>query len=205
MMDTTSNDLHHYLCNARGAVSWKLQGLSDYDARRPMVGTGTNLLGLVKHLTGVELLYFGVIFERFPDALPDWFGEQMAPNADMWAAADEPGARILADYHAACHHADETIRSLSPDTMVKVPWVAEQPMSLHRILVHVLAETERHAGHADVVRELIDGSVGRLPGNAQMLPGADVDTRDRAWWDQYRSLVDDAARDASREEDPGTR
>jgi hypothetical protein len=71
-------------------------------------------------------------------------------------------------------------------------------MSLHRVLVHVLAETERHAGHADIVRELIDGAVGRMPGNEQMAPGAESDlaTRDTAWWETYRSGIELAAREA---------
>ena len=65
-------------------------------------------------------------------------------------------------------------------------------MTLHQILVHMAAETHRHAGHGDVVRELVDGSVGAQPDNDNMAPG------DPAWWEHYRSRVERAARDAGR-------
>jgi uncharacterized damage-inducible protein DinB len=195
------DDLHHYLRNARSSVLWKLEGLSEYEARRPMVGTATNVLGLIKHLTGVELLYFGVIFGRFPSEMPIWFGEQMPPNADMWAQSDESVEAIIGDYLSACAHADSTITTADPAAQASAPWLSEHPMSLHRVMVHVLAETERHAGHADVVRELIDGAVGRLPGNEQMLPGAAEDDRDATWWRNYLEEVEAAARVAANRSD----
>jgi hypothetical protein len=101
-------DLRRYLQAAREALVWKLDGLSEHDARRPMVPTGTNLLGLVKHVASVE----------------------------------------------------------------------------------AGAETHRHAGHADIVRELIDGAVGLREGNDNMAPG------DQAWWERYRSRLERAAREA---------
>lgn len=86
---TAKADLHRYLRVAREALLWKLDGLSEYDVRRPMVPTGTNLLGLVKHLAAVETGYFGATFDRpFPEHLP-WFEEGAEANADMWATADE--------------------------------------------------------------------------------------------------------------------
>ena len=82
-------DLHRYLQIAREALLWKLDGLSEYDIRRPMVPTGTNLLGLVKHVASVELGYLGDTFGR-PSGEPlPWFAEDAEPNADMWATADE--------------------------------------------------------------------------------------------------------------------
>lgn len=71
-------------------------------------------------------------------------------------------------------------------------------MTLHRILVHMIAETDRHAGHADVVRELIDGMVGLRVDNDNMAPGGET------WWDGYRHRLEEAAREASRRvgEDP---
>jgi len=84
---TTSDpktDLHRYLQAGREALLWKLDGLSEYDVRRPLVPTGTNLLGLVKHVASVEAGYFGDTFGRpFGEPLP-WFEEGAAPNADMW-------------------------------------------------------------------------------------------------------------------------
>ncbi len=65
-------------------------------------------------------------------------------------------------------------------------------MTLHRILVHVIAETDRHAGHADIVRELIDGAVGLRVDNDNMAPG------DKSWWEDYRNRLERVARQADR-------
>jgi len=81
-------DLHRYLQDAREALLWKLDGLSEYDIRRPLVPTGTNLLGLVKHVASVEFGYFGDCFGRpFDEPMP-WLEDDAEPNADMWATAD---------------------------------------------------------------------------------------------------------------------
>jgi hypothetical protein len=88
-------DLRRYLQAAREALVWKLDGLSEHDARRPMVPTGTNLLGLVKHVASVEAGYFGETFGRpFPEPLP-WLDEGAEPNADMWATAEESREQIV--------------------------------------------------------------------------------------------------------------
>lgn len=157
--------LHRYLRIIREALLWKLEGLSEYDARRPLVPSGTNLLGLVKHLAGVEIGYFGDTFGRPFDDPPAWLAEWS--DADMWATADETRDDILALYRRAADHADATIDALELDTMGRVPWWPEEraEASLHQILVHMIAETNRHAGHADIIRELIDGTVGLQSGN----------------------------------------
>jgi uncharacterized damage-inducible protein DinB len=186
-------DLHRYLRAARESVLWKLDGLSDYDARRPLVSTGTNLLGLVKHLAGVEIGYFGDTFGRpFEDELP-WLDDDAEPNADMWATADESRDDIVGLYRRVWAHADATIDALDLDAVGRVPWWPEdrREVTLHRILVHVATETHRHAGHADVVRELIDGAAG-LRETAGNLPSGDA-----AWWAGYRDRVEQAARDAA--------
>ena len=194
-------DLHHYLRVGRDAVVWKLDGLSEYDARRPLTPTGTNLLGLVKHLAGVELGYFGETFAR-PSGVPlPWYEDGAEPNADMWASADEPRASIVGLYHRAWSHADATIDALPLDAPGRVPhWPDDRAeVTLHRILVHVTAETHRHAGHADIVRELVDGAVGVRAGNENMAPG------DRAWWASYRARLERAARETGRGLDRETR
>jgi hypothetical protein len=100
-------DLHRYLQIAREAVLWKLDGLSEYDVRRPMVPTGTNLLGLVKHLASVEQGYFGDTFGRpSGEALP-WLEEDAEPNADMWATADESRQQIVDLYRRTWAHSDD--------------------------------------------------------------------------------------------------
>jgi uncharacterized damage-inducible protein DinB len=159
-------DLHRYLRSARQAVLWKLDGLSEYDIRRPLTPTGTNLLGLVKHLASVELGYFGETFGRpYDEPYPwqDW--EHAEPNADMYATAQEAREQIVGLYRRAWAHADETIETLGLDATGQVRWWPpdQREVTLHRILVHVLAETSRHAGHADIVRELIDGAAGFAP------------------------------------------
>lgn len=136
-------DLHRYLQVAPEALLWKLEGLSEYDIRRPMVRTETNLLGLVKHLAGVEAGYFGEVFDRpFDEPLP-WTDEDGDPNADMWATADESREQIVALYRRVWTHADATIERLDLDSLGRVPWWPpdRSQVTLHRILVHVATET----------------------------------------------------------------
>lgn len=188
-MSAAKHDIHRYLRAGREAVLWKLDGLSEYDARRPLVPTGTNLLGLVKHLASVEFGYFGDCFGRpHGEALP-WWSDDAEPNADMWATPDESRDDIVTLYQRAAKHADATIEALELESLGRVPWWGPQgEVTLHRVLIHVATETHRHAGHADIVRELIDGSAGLLPGR-ENLPG-----HDRAWWAAYRDEVERAAR-----------
>ena len=183
-------DLHRYLQLAREALLWKLDGLSEYDIRRPMVPTGTNLLGLVKHVASVELGYFGEVFGRRSSEPLPWLDEGAEPNADMWATPEQTREAIAGLYRRAWAHSDATIAVLGLDAIGRVPWWPEhrQDVTLHQILVHVIAETHRHAGHADIIRELIDGSVGRTSNDK--LPG------DQAWWDSYRARLERAAREA---------
>lgn len=187
-------DLRNYLQTARDALLWKLDGLSEYDARRPLTPTGTNLLGLVKHAASVELGYFGETFGRPSHEPLPWFEEGAEANADMWAGADEPRAEVVALYHRAWRHSDATIAALDLEAPGRVPWWPGErgAVTLHRILVHVIAETHRHAGHADIVRELVDGAAGLRAGNDNLPPG------DRSWWARYRTRVERAAREAGR-------
>ncbi|MFG3437512.1 DinB family protein [Nonomuraea sp. NPDC047897] len=185
-------DLHRYLQTAREALVWKLDGLSEYDVRRPLTPTGTNLLGLIKHVAGCELEYFGLVFGRpFGEPLP-WDGDGDEPNADMFATADESREQILGLYHRAWAHADATIDALTLDSTGHVPWWPDDrnPVTLHLVMVHMIAETNRHAGHADIVRELIDGTVGLRVGNENLPPV------DQAWWADYRDRLERLARDA---------
>jgi hypothetical protein len=174
-------------------VLWKLDGLSDYDLRRPLTPTGTNLLGLVKHLGGIETGYFGDTFGRpFGWPLPAGFEDDAEPNAEFWATAAETSEYITGFYRRACAHADATISSLALDAPGHVPWWGSQgDVTLHQILVHVTAETNRHAGHADIVRELIDGAAGLQPGNDN-LPASD-----EAWWQGHRERLERLAQDST--------
>jgi hypothetical protein len=119
-------------------------------------------------------------------------GDEPDPNADLWATADEPREQIIGLYHAAWAHADVTIETLDLEAVGRVPWWPSEraEVTLHKILVHVIAETNRHAGHADIVRELIDGTTGLREGNHNMA------TNDQAWWEDYRNRLEQAALDA---------
>ncbi|MEV8022293.1 DinB family protein [Streptomyces sp. NPDC086554] len=188
-------DLGHYLQTARDALLWKLEGLCEYDIRRPLTPTGTNLLGLVKHTAGVELGYLGDTFGR-PSGEPlPWLDDGAEGNADMWATADESREDIVQLYRRAWAHADATLDALELDTIGKVPWwpSGRDEVTLHHAVVRVIADTHRHAGHADIVRELIDGAVGMNKGN-DSLP-----SHDTAWWENHRSRLERVAREADPE------
>ena len=184
--------LHRYLRVAREAILWKLDGLSEYDVRRPMTPTGTNLLGLVKHLAGVEMGYFGDTFGRPVDDPPPWLADDSDPTIDLWATADESRDDILRLYARATAHADTTIDVLALQDTGRVPWWPQEraTVTLHQILVHVTTETHRHAGHADIVRELIDGAVGLRPDNDNMA------FEDPDAWSTYRAQLEQVARRA---------
>jgi Protein of unknown function (DUF664) len=185
-------DLLDYLRGARETLLWKLDGLGEYDIRRPLTPTGTNLLGLVKHQASGELIYFGDVFGRPHDEQLPWLADGADRNADMWAAPDETRDFITGLYRRAWQHADATIAELPLDATGTVPWWGGATVTLCNILVHVTAETQRHAGHADIVRELIDGSVGLLRESDNM------SSDDPAWWRDYRDRVEQAARAAGR-------
>ncbi|MFF6786659.1 DUF664 domain-containing protein [Streptomyces sp. NPDC012510] len=185
-------DLLFYLQSARDALLWKLEGLSEYDARRPLTPTGTNLLGLVKHAAGVESGYLGDTFGRpsgEPLALLDFDAD---PNADMWATADESREDIVGYYRRAWAHSDATIDALELDTVGRVPWWPDgkDEVTLRHAVVRVIADTHRHAGHADILRELIDGTVGMANGNTS-LPSSDP-----SWWEGYRDRLERVAKEA---------
>ena len=180
--------LHEYLRSGREVMLWKLDGLADYDMRRSLVPTGTNLLGLVRHVASTETGYFGSVFGRpFPEALP-WM-EDHEPNGDMWVSAGETTQGVVDFCRRAWARADATIDALPLDAVGEVPWwpEGERQLTLHQALVHVAADVYRHAGHADILRELIDGAVGADPRRSNLPPGDD------AWWRNYRNKVEAAA------------
>ena len=107
----------------------------------------------------------------------------------MWAAPDETRDFITSLYRRAWQRSDATIAELPLDATVTVPWWGEDgTVTLGRIMVHMTAETQRHAGHADIVRELIDGTVGLLRESSNM------SSDDPAWWRDYRDKLEQAAR-----------
>ncbi len=188
--------LHRYLQNARGVLLWKLEGLSDYDIRRPMTSTGTNLLGLVKHCAGVECQYFGGVVDRpfsGEDEL-DWREDDDAElSGHMYATAAESREQVTGFYRRVWVHSDATIHELPLDARGTVPWWPEESRhpTLHTLLVHMIQETDRHAGHADIIREAIDGAAGLLEGVSNLPPEADA-----AAWKQHYDKLESIARSA---------
>ena len=167
-----------------------LEGGRALGVRRPatLTSTGTNLLGLVKHLAIVEAEYFGAVFDRpFVPHLP-WWDDDAPEEGDLWAGAAESREEILSTYRAATAHADVTIDALDLDARGRVPWWRRPDVTLHDVLVHVLAEAARHAGHADILREQLDGRTGMRDGHTNQEP------HDAQWWAAHRARVEDAAR-----------
>ena len=188
--DRPVEHLRHYLALGFDTLRWKLEGLSEYDLRRPLVPTGTNLLGLAKHMALVSGEYFGIVFDR-PSALPP--PPEDEPNADMWATTEESADYVLGLLALAAAEADAALAELPLDAPGLVPWWRpdSRHVTLHRIAVHVLAELNRHTGHADIVRELIDNEVG-LRAGASNLPSIE-DGVDEQWWVDYRARLEAVA------------
>jgi uncharacterized damage-inducible protein DinB len=184
--------LHRYLRARRDELLGKLDGLGEYDVRRPLTPTGTNLLGLVKHVASVEVDYFGVVFGRPSGRHLPWLDEAAVPDADMWATADESREDIIELHRFAAAHSDATIEALPADAPGVVPWWPEdrRDVTLHQILVHMVAERSHHLGHADILRELIDGSAGQRPGDPNLT------RRSAEEWAAHRAAIEAAARQA---------
>ena len=183
--------LHSYLRKVRDALLAKLDGLDERSVRWPMTPTGTNLLGLVKHTASMELGYFGEVFGRPADVDLPWLAEDAGMNADMWATADESREQIVELFRTAAAHADSTIEALDLDSPGYVPWWRpdDRDVTLHRILVHMCVEMARHAGHADIIRELIDGAAGDNDGNLAALSAVE--------WRSHRLRLEQAAVEAA--------
>lgn len=192
-MGDMKDNLVHTLRTLNEAILGKLDGLDEYDLRRPLTPTGTNLLGLVKHLASVQAEYFGEVFGHpWPEPMP-WMGSTAAINADMFATAAETSEWVRHFYQRSWTHAEATITSTDLDQTGTVPWWPpdRRHPTLHTVLVHMTNETARHAGHIDVLRELIDGAAGRYAGDASVPGDDEID------WTAYVETVEAAARSAS--------
>ncbi|MFJ2774804.1 DUF664 domain-containing protein [Streptomyces sp. NPDC087300] len=131
-----------------------------------------NLLGLVKHLSLWESRYLGEVFGRpFPELLPRW-DDTAERGADLWATEHETREEITDRYRRVGEHSDATITALALDSPGYVPWWPRPTVKLFNILVHTLTETSRHVGHADILREQLDGSTGTTAEYADQYDGA---------------------------------
>lgn len=166
--------LKSYLQGARDVLVWKLEGLSEYELRLPRTTTGTNLLGLVKHALNTEAIYFGPTFDRewaTPDELVS--AEDPDPMAGWYATDSETAPGIVDLYRRVQAFADETIDALPLDAIGHVLHWGGEEVTLHEIIAHTTADLQRHAGHADVLREQLDGAVGLLPAHSNVPDATD--------------------------------
>ncbi|MGC4896710.1 DinB family protein [Micromonospora sp. DT31] len=169
--------LHEYLRTAREDLLWKLDGLGEREVRMPRTGTGTNLLGIVKHCLNVEAGYFGPTFGRefpTPAELLPLEAYEVDPQADWYAREDETKDGLIDLYRRVGAFADETIEALPLDAPGRVPWwPGDRTVTLGRIIVHVISDVSRHAGHADILREQHDNAVGLRRENSNLPDGQD--------------------------------
>ena len=185
-MSDLKHELHAKLQISRAAMLSKVEGLSDYDRRRPMTPTGTNLLGLLKHLAGVEYVYLGTSFGRPPAETLAWEEDgSVRDGADMWALPTESSDYLIGLYRRACAHGDRTIEALDLDAVGSVQhWPEERRATdLGVLLIRMVDETARHAGHADILRETLDGTAGVDHDSS----GGEAD------WAAYLSRIEEAA------------
>lgn len=197
-----SQDDHGYLRDCRRQVLDSLDGLDDYQLRHPMTPTGTNLLGVVKHLIGIEAGYLGLCAGRpFAEPLP-WLeedppagpAEPSRANRDLWATADESRDHLVGLYRAAGDHSDLVLGELGPHAPATVPWwpEASRTTTLGALLARVLKDTAMHAGQLQVLRELIDGRAG-----------SDRDSLgDDHWWAGYTAMLEGIAAGFRRRPEP---
>ncbi|WP_152364468.1 DinB family protein [Microlunatus speluncae] len=186
-----SSDDHGYLRDSRREVLATLDGLDDYQVRRPMTPTGTNLLGVVKHLIGIEAGYLGLCAGRpFGERLP-WIDDpagadqELWANRDLWATAAESRDHLLGLYRRACQHADLVLDELGPAAPATVPWWPEESRTttLGALLARVLKDTAMHVGQLQVIRELIDGRAGS---DRDAIGNDD-------WWSDYTAMLEGIA------------
>jgi uncharacterized damage-inducible protein DinB len=182
--------LHHYLRACRDDLIWKLDGLSERDARLPRTPTGNNLLGVIKHCLNVEAGYFGPTFGRefpTPQELVPMEAYDEDPQADWYARADETKDGVIDLYRRVGLFADETIEQLPLDAAGRVPWwqPERQEVTLQRIIVHVIYDLARHAGHADIMREAHDRAIGWQQTSTNIPDGYD--------WPAYVAKLTDLA------------
>jgi uncharacterized damage-inducible protein DinB len=149
--------LSGFLDFQRATLLWKLEGLDDEQLRRAMVPSGTSLLGLVKHLAYVERSWFQRVWAGQEVSFP-WTQED--PDADWRIEPDETTEGIVALYHGECDRSRQIVAAASAldEAVVHPRW--KEAVSRRWILTHMIEETARHVGHADILREQIDGVVG---------------------------------------------
>ncbi|TLK54308.1 DinB family protein [Glutamicibacter sp. V16R2B1] len=177
--------LRRYLDHARQAALWKAENLDEAQLRRPMVPSGTNVLGVINHLAVMEFGYFSYCLKRpvdSPRAVQAFTSED--PMADFVVEADTGAADVLQFYRQAIDAASTAFEELELDAPASVPWWGEDSeTTLEHLMLHMVEETSRHAGHLDLVRELIDGQTGLSAQNGNL-----PEFSDEQWKEHYARL-----------------
>lgn len=151
--------LHAFLDWYRETVALKCEGLSEEQAHRRLLPSSPamSMAGLVNHLRWVEFVWFEHRLLGSPDTSP-W------PDSDdpdiEFAVDDRPLDELLAEYERQCERSREIVKGLPLDAMTIPPVYGDDHISLRWIMHHMIEETARHAGHLDIMRELLDGVRG---------------------------------------------
>lgn len=184
----------------REAALWKTEGLSEWDTRRPLTQSGSTLLGMIKHLATMEYEYFGLCARQPMTVLP-WashLDDDESRASEFYALPAESSDLIVRSYRQLWSETDSAVRALGLSHRVEVPWFGSEPVSVLRILAHITAETARHAGHMDILRENLDGVVGWAPG-VRIVP-----QRTERETVRHLAMLEGLARDASGDGVPWT-
>ena len=188
-MDTTNDPsaqrLRAYLNEARSTVLWKCETLSEELARRPMTPTGTHMLGIVHHLAVTEYGYFGECLGLIPnDDHVLQLLQSEDSQIDFLPPADYSVQDVLELYRKSVAFAEAALDNLELASPAVIPWWSiHRHSTVEHLIVHMIAETSRHAGQLDIVRELLDGQVG-LREQALNLPSYSS----AQWQEQYSHL-----------------
>jgi uncharacterized damage-inducible protein DinB len=149
--------LNGFLDFLRATVAWKSGGLTDEQARAAHTPSElTTIAGLVGHLTLVEYYWFGEVLDGRPDKWKEALAED--PDAEFRVAMKTPVSQVLAEYEAQCEVSREIVAKLDLDAVF--PFRGDREVSVRWVLIHMIEETGRHAGHIDLLRELTDGVTG---------------------------------------------
>ncbi|MBL0886705.1 DinB family protein [Myceligenerans indicum] len=182
--------LKKYLRDAREALVWKVEDLSEREARWPRVPSGNNLAGLVKHMANVEAGYLGTILGRPWPTPAELVPEDLIetdPQADFYLTTDETLPGMIDLYRRVWTFTEENIDALPLDTRATVPWWRDNSdTTLFRLIVHTLEDLSRHAGHADILREQHDGAVGLSKNNSNV---PDLDEGGETYVDKLKAIA----------------
>lgn len=155
--ETEIETLNGYLDAYRGAIRWKVEGLTLEQATKRLLPSDTSLLGIVKHMAGVERFWFQVILGERDVDMPY---SKDDPDADFHIEADETIESLVALFDDECRISREILATKELTDMMPL---RDGEVMVRDVVIHMIEETARHAGHMDILRELIDGSTGGFP------------------------------------------